>query len=285
MVLTAKRSVSRVPPLAALAAGLGLVTATVAYGGSAAAFLDLPALVIVLGGTLAVSAASFTPADLAAVPRSLAAALAAGDDGDDAAARLARASVALAEAARCHGLLALERRLPALDAWPVLRRGLGLAIDGLPPDRLARTLLPEVDALAAGHARSAEVLRRAADVAPAMGLIGTLAGLVQMLGSLDRPDAIGPAMAVALLTTLYGALLAHMVLLPLADRIAGLAGRETWTRGLEAELAEAIAAGENPHRLRDRLAGLLGDDGDGGAGRVTERPGPATRRLAGESTS
>jgi chemotaxis protein MotA len=117
-----------------------------------------------------------------------------------------------------------------------------------------RALRPVVEAEVTPHVRAAALLRRAADVAPAMGLVGTLVGLVQMLGSLDRPDAIGPAMAVALLTTLYGAAIAHMLLLPLAERVAGFCARLVGCRELEADLARAIAAGENPRRLRDRLA-------------------------------
>ncbi|HEX8374192.1 MAG TPA: MotA/TolQ/ExbB proton channel family protein, partial [Geminicoccaceae bacterium] len=119
---------------------------------------------------------------------------------------------------------------------------------------IGRALQPAIEAEVAPHARAVLLLRRAADVAPAMGLVGTLIGLVQMLGTLDRPDAIGPAMAVALLTTLYGAMIAHMLLLPLAERVAGFATRLAGCREVEAELARAIAAGENPRRLRDRLA-------------------------------
>ncbi len=241
-------------PAALLAAALALVLAAVVLGGSPAAFVDVPALLVVVGGTVAVTGSSYPPADLAQAGRSVAASLGAGPPPP---ALLAEVAVDLAETARRDGLLALERRLlPDLAAWPVLRRGLELAVDGVTPDALGRALWPAVEAEVALHVRAVALLRRAADVAPAMGLVGTLVGLVQMLGQLDRPDAIGPAMAVALLTTLYGAMIAHMLLLPLAERVAGLAARLAGCRELEADLARAIAAGEHPRRLRDRLAPL-----------------------------
>ena len=99
------------------------------------------------------------------------------------------------------------------------------------------------------HVRSASVLRRAADVAPAMGLIGTLVGLVQMLGNLDDPSSIGPSMAVALITTFYGAILANMVFNPLANKLERNSEIESMVNYIYAIGAASVSRQENPRRL------------------------------------
>src|SRR3546814_10457455 len=109
-------------------------------------------------------------------------------------------------------ILALDQVLPRLAAEPFLQRAVAMAVDGTAAEKIQTVLGTEIEANAERLARSSDVLRRAAEVAPAMGLIGTLIGLVQMLANLKDPNAIGPAMAVALLTTFYGAVLAYMVL-------------------------------------------------------------------------
>ena len=114
-----------------------------------------------------------------------------------------------------------------------------------------------VEAMAERQQATVAILRRAAEVAPAMGLIGTLIGLVQMLGHLEDPDQIGPAMAVALLTTLYGALLAHALFTPLAERLAARVALERQGAELQLVAAMAIAERENPRRLEAVLNGLL----------------------------
>src|SRR3546814_13650947 len=95
-----------------------------------------------------------------------------------------------------------------------------MVVDGLPADEVERMLSRDAEAAFERHQRSAGILRRAGEVAPAMGLIGTLIGLVQLLGSLDDPSSIRPAMPVALLTTFYGAVLATLVFTPLAGQLA-----------------------------------------------------------------
>ncbi|MEC7029070.1 MAG: MotA/TolQ/ExbB proton channel family protein, partial [Pseudomonadota bacterium] len=112
-----------------------------------------------------------------------------------------------------------------------------------------RVLGQEVDALAERHRRSASILRRASEVAPAMGLIGTLVGLVQMLAQLDDPSSIGPAMAVALLTTFYGAIMGTVILGPLAAKLERNSGDETMIKNLILTAMGSIARQENPRRL------------------------------------
>ncbi len=115
----------------------------------------------------------------------------------------------------------------------------------------------EIEATSERLTRSANVLRRAAEVAPAMGLIGTLVGLVQMLANLKDPNAIGPAMAVALLTTFYGAVLAYMVFAPVAAKVDRNAADERQIQQIYMVAASSIARQENPRQLETLLNTVL----------------------------
>ncbi len=128
--------------------------------------------------------------------------------------------VLLAETARRDGLLALEARLAASDDPPFLMLGVQMAVDGTRPEIIEDVLRTEMQAVArAARCRQKGCSTSSVSYAPAFGMIGTLLGLVMMLGNMSDPDAIGPGMAVALLTTLYGALLADAVFLPCAEKL------------------------------------------------------------------
>ncbi len=107
------------------------------------------------------------------------------------------------------------------------------------------------------HQKGAGILRQAGTVAPAMGLIGTLIGLVQMLGNLDDPDSIGPSMAIAQLTTLYGAIMANMVFAPLAGKLERNSKEEAMLMGVYSMGAGSIGRQENPRRLETLINTLL----------------------------
>jgi chemotaxis protein MotA len=163
--------------------------------------------------------------------------------------RAAETALSLAEAARERGPMYLQTRIAELRRVPFLMRALSLVIDGAPPEEVERTVSSEINATAARHARSSGVLRRASEVAPAMGLIGTLVGLVQMLGNLDDPSTIGPSMAIALLTTFYGAVLANLVFAPLAAKLDRNAAAEAMVNHIYLLGALSISRQENPRRL------------------------------------
>ena len=152
----------------------------------------------------------------------------------------------IAERSRKDGLLAVERVLPQLRRDPFLKRALGMLVDGIAVTEVERMLEDERRATVQRRLDSAEILRRAADIAPAMGLIGTLVGLVQMLGQLNDPSAIGPAMAVALLTTFYGAVLGTMVLAPLAAKLERVSSDERDLLAIYAAGAAAIGPRPRP---------------------------------------
>ncbi|HEV2674057.1 MAG TPA: MotA/TolQ/ExbB proton channel family protein [Aliidongia sp.] len=237
-----------------LGLGLALLVFAMLLGGSLAAYVDFPAFMMVVGGTLAVTTISFGFDDLKRLPSALATAtIRRVPAAHHAASRL----VALAEASRRQGFLALEDLLPKLkDDW-FLIKALALVIDNTPPDEIERQLRAELSAMLARHRVGGDMLRRAGEVAPAMGLIGTLVGLVQMLSNLNNPTTIGPAMAVAILATLYGAVLANMVLLPLAAKLDRNNHAEALVHNLTILAANAIARQESPRRLEVMLNGIL----------------------------
>ena len=234
---------------------VGALAVAIFLGGRPAAFVDLPSMLIVLAGTVAATTMTFSSRELLRVPAIVWTALSPG--GAAPSRRVALEGIAIAELARREEIRAMEKHQQALTHRPVLQRGLAMALEGRSPALIERALRRQIAADDERRARAEAILRRAADVAPAMGLIGTLIGLVQMLGQLDDPSSIGPAMAVALLTTFYGALLAHALFYPLAERLAGQADHARLQAELQLLAALSIAERENPRLLEASLNSLL----------------------------
>lgn len=239
--------------LIGLAAALAAVAAAMLAGGSLRAFLDPPSILLVVGGTAAVTTAGFSLPDVAQAWRDALQMLVLPTHDPRS---VARQVMLMAEAARRTGTETLRNILPELRE-PFLNRSVSLVVEGLPPDDIERMLTGEVEASGATRMKSAGVLRRASEVAPAMGLIGTLVGLVQMLGGLSDPSSIGPAMALALLTTFYGALLGNVVLAPLAAKLERSADDEALIKTIYTIGAVSIARQENPRRLEMLLNAVL----------------------------
>jgi chemotaxis protein MotA len=238
--------------LAGLVAAFVLVAAAAASGGTIGSFFDLPSMAIVVGGTFAVTTISFSLSEvMRAQPAMLQAVFGSAPDPQSA----ARLVLRLADAARRRGLLALQTLPAGID--PFLARAVALVVDGTKPEEAERIIGYDRAAAAARQSKSVAVLRRAAEVAPAMGLIGTLVGLVQMLGTLNDPGNIGPSMALALVTTLYGALLANMIFAPIATKLERNAAVEDMTRNIYALGVLSIARQENPRRLELLLNTVL----------------------------
>lgn len=240
--------------LVGLAAGIGLVVAAMWLGGAPRSFIDVPSILIVVGGTIGVTTICFSLRDMARLPLTLGKAII--HSNPDAGAT-AMHMLRLAEIARKRGVLGLDQLLDQMIHEPFVHRALEMAIDGTPVEEIRQVLQREIEEMTERHSRSAGVLRRAAEVAPAMGLIGTLIGLVQMLGSLDDPSTIGPGMAVALLTTFYGAVLSNMVFAPLAAKLERNSAEEALAAHIYLLTAESICRRENPRRLELRLNALL----------------------------
>jgi chemotaxis protein MotA len=225
---------------------VGLIVAAIAMGQSDANFFNVPALMIVLFGTMAATAISYTGRELARAWKVISNTMfrPVYDSSE-----LARNLMDIATVARKHGILAISQYDSELQKNPELRRILQMVIDGYNPNDIEKMLTLEIAAMIERHKRSASITRRASEVAPAMGLIGTLVGLVQMLADLENPETIGPAMAVALLTTFYGAILGTVIMAPLSVKLEKNSHDDALIRTLIATAAVSIARQENPRRL------------------------------------
>ena len=240
--------------LLGLAAAFGLVALAMAIGGSPKSFFDAPALLIVLGGTLGVTTIAFSLEDVVRTQQVIARTVFHATPEPE---RIARKMMELATTAHQRGELAIENAVNVDIGSPFGRRALQMAVDGETPEIIERVLNREIEEMVLRHYNGAGVLRKAADTAPAMGLIGTLIGLVQMLGHLEDPASIGPNMAIALLTTFYGAVLSSMFFAPLAAKLERTSEGEAVTANLYMYAALSISRKENPRRLEAMLNALL----------------------------
>lgn len=224
----------------------GLIIGAISMGSTKANFLDFPAIMIVILGTIAATSIAFTGEEMGRAAKIL---------GHSFYRKswdlptMARQLLDLATLARKKGILALGAASSELARDKVLFRATQLVTDGYSADDIERVLTQEIDSLIERHRRSANILRRGAEIAPAMGLIGTLVGLVQMLAELENPDTIGPAMALALLTTFYGAIMGMVILNPLAAKLERNSNDEAMIRTLIMIAMTSIARQENPRRL------------------------------------
>jgi len=237
-----------------LLGALVLIAVAIVLGGNWLAFVDVPSILIVVAGTFAITTVSYSWGEvLQAQPLMARTLLKRSQTPNEAAAK----TLQLAERARRRGLLAMQNELYGLKSDPLLLRGMTMLVDGMPIEEIERNLTFETHAMAQRHQRSTGILRRAAEVSPAMGLIGTLIGLVQMLGSLNQPEGIGPAMAVALLTTFYGAVLANVIFLPIASKLERNSAIELLINQIFILGALSIGRQENPRRLELVLNTIL----------------------------
>lgn len=243
---TAGRSAVDLATVLGILAAVILVAAAIVLGGSPSSFVDGPAILIVFGGTFGVTTACFSVSDMISSMKDVGRTVFRTHHDVRA---VAIQMLQIAQVARYRGILEIQSYLPVLEGQPMLVQGLNMVIDGTSGDEVERIMLREVQARAQRNARSVSILRKAAELSPAMGLIGTLVGLVQMLSNLEDPATIGPSMAVALLTTFYGACLANMVFNPLASKLERNAAEDMLTNHLCVTAAASIGRQENPRRL------------------------------------
>ena len=234
-----------------LVLGFGLILAAMMLGGGIMPFVDAQSALIVIGGTFA---ATMINQKITYVIGGLKAAVQAFLDKSSPKAELVPLIIDLAGKARKEGLVALEGE--QIDD-PFMARGVRLGVDGLSPELIAETLKGELSAMKERHERAQQVFKFMSTTAPSMGLIGTIIGLVQMLQNLDDPDSIGPAMAVALLTTLYGAILAFVVYGPIGSKLANRTAEEVAVKRLAIAGVESILKGDNSMVIQSKLESFL----------------------------
>jgi len=233
---------------------LSLVAAAIMLEGNLLAFFDLPSLLVVLGGTFFLTLSCYSFQEILHTHMVLLTAIFKGTDDPTKSATLA---LELAEIVRKKGTLDLQHHKAMLKKHPFLQRAATMLADGAPHHEIESVLSSQISAMRERHQQSQSVLRKAAETAPAMGLIGTLIGLVQMLGGLNDPTTIGPAMALALLTTLYGAILAYMVFGPLAAKLERNSRTEALVQSIFMKTMVSIGKQENPRRLEMLINALL----------------------------
>lgn len=233
--------------------GFGLVIAAIASGGGLGWFADGPAAMIVLGGTFGAVLINYPLSDLLGVIRVARNAFRGREQrfGD-----LIGQMVEMAQMSRREGLLSLQKMIPRIQD-PFMVKAINLVVDGVDPGHVSEILSTELDFIGERHRLGAEIFTTMGNFAPAMGLIGTLIGLVQMLRAMDNPSSIGPAMAVALITTFYGVILANLVFLPIAGKLKTRSARELMLKQLIIQGVLAIQSGDNPRVLEQKLHSFI----------------------------
>ncbi|SNX67759.1 chemotaxis protein MotA [Cereibacter ovatus] len=237
--------------LLGLIGALGMILGSMLYAGGLMPFVDVPSVLIVFGGTafcvmytapMDVFLGSFAAMGKAFKPFS------AKPDA------LIERMVELAATARKDGMMALEGQAVP-DKF--FEKGLQLLVDGADEQRLVKQLKQEISAMKNRHASYQACVKAWIDIGPAMGMIGTLIGLVLMLGNMSDPKAIGPAMAVALLTTLYGAVVANVLFGPMLTKLEKYTALEVHYREMVIEGLRSIARGESPRNIQDTMVATL----------------------------
>lgn len=233
--------------------GFVLTVVAIVIDGTLGPFLHLPSMVLVLGGTIAATVTSFSGEQLRNIPAILRVALVKQVREEQ---RVLDLMVRLANIARREGLLALEEAVDE-EEDPFLQRGIQLVVDGADPEMVRNILEIELIALEERHRTGQQIFRTLGGYAPAFGMLGTLIGLIQMLRNLNDPDQIGPGLALALVTTFYGVILANVVFLPIATKLEKKSALETQLKEVMIEGVLSIQAGENPRMIERKLQAFL----------------------------
>jgi chemotaxis protein MotA len=236
----------------AIAAG-GLLLAAMMDGTSPAAFINIPAIIIIVAGTGGATFASVGMEGMKNIPSLYK--IACSHEPLDRPARV-QLLVGLAERARREGLLALDSELEQIEDG-FTRKGLQLVVDGTDPQLVREILESEIDTMAARHHQGAEVFEKGGGFAPTMGIIGTVTGLVHVLQNLSSPASLGPSISAAFIATLLGVASANIIYLPVASRLKAISGEEVELRMLTLDGIIAIQAGENPRLIGERLGAYV----------------------------
>ncbi len=237
--------------LIGLLGAFGIIIGAIATGGDVMLFVNVPSILIVVGGTFMVTLMQVSLGDfLGSFGIGMKAFFYKVDDPKT----LIEEAVALADVARKNGRLALEGQ-EITNGYR--EKGISLCVDGHDPSLVQKMLTKDIDLTIQRHEVGQRMFKNMAVMAPAMGMIGTLVGLVQMLANMSDPAAIGPAMAVALLTTLYGAVIANAFAQPMADKLGRASQLEQTNKSLILETIAGIQEGMNPKVLEQMLGTYL----------------------------
>jgi len=236
-----------------LAFGLIIVSIGTADGASFAAFIDYPSLMVVVGGAMAATLMSFPLKTILTLPMVVKVVFL---NKQENVGTLIEEIVSLAETARRDGLLALEGRIEDISN-PFIILGIQMAVDGTRPEVIEDIMRTEIEAVSGRHKDGKAMIDQMGRFAPAFGMIGTLMGLIIMLGNMDDPSSIGSGMAVALITTLYGAIVSNAVFLPFAEKLSFINKKELTAMEIVVRGIMSIQSGENPRVIEQKLNTFL----------------------------
>ena len=234
-----------------LIGGIGMILGAMISGGGLSPFFDVPSVLIVFGGTFfLVMYSTPLPVFLGSFGAMAKAFMPPIKKQDE----LIERMVELSGIARKDGMMALEgQEVP--DKF--FQKGLQMLVDGADESKLVTQLNKEIKAMLKRHESNQTAIKAWVDLAPAMGMVGTLIGLVLMLGNMADPRASGPVMAVALLTTMYGAIIANVLFMPLLTKLEGYTQYEAVYREMVVTGLRNIARGESPRNIQDQMVANL----------------------------
>ncbi len=236
-----------------IVSAFGLVLSAIFMGGGLNIFVNVPSLLIVVGGTVGVTLIAYPLKDFLGVLKVVQKALFTKNISVD---ELIKRFAGFASKTRKEGILALESELKAVKD-EFLKKGVQLSIDGLEPQEIRDILDTEIDYVRNRHQLGAEIFTTMGTYAPAMGMIGTLIGLVQMLQNMSDPSSIGPAMAVALLTTFYGSIMANICCMPVAGKLRARSKEEMMVKEMTIQGIISLSNGDNPRILEQKLLAFM----------------------------
>jgi len=231
--------------------GIAVVVGTMVLTASIGTFLDLASVIVVIGGSTFATAMRWPLGKfISGLQAGIKTLVSRSGDPRD----ILEQVINLAQTARKESILALEK-VPVTD--PFLAKSVRHLVDGYPPDTIQEMIDLEIETISQRHKYGRAILENFGESAPAFGMIGTVIGLIVIMNNLDDPSAIGPGIAVALITTLYGALTANMFFIPLAAKLKYLSQEELMNMEIIREGINSISKGENPKIIRQKLEAYL----------------------------
>jgi len=233
--------------------GIGLVGYAMISGGGVEAFVSPSSLMIVIGGAIASVMTSTSLANFLKSGKIFSKAVLHKEQSTQ---KLIDDLVGYAEIARRDGILSLENATKDAED-PFIIKGIQMAVDGTDPDLIEQIMDNELEAIAERHQVGKSIFDAIGRYAPAYGMIGTLVGLVLMLRSMDDPSTLGPSMALALITTLYGSMFANMFALPIADKLGNRNEEELLLKSIIIKGVMSIQSGDNPRIVEQKLKTFL----------------------------
>ena len=239
--------------LIGIVGAIGLLVMAMLLAGDISMFLDAQSVIIVFGGSIFVVLSNYNLGQFFGIGKIIGKSFMFKMEQPE---ELIEKAVEMADAARKGGFLALEE---AEISNSFMQKGVDLLVDGHDADVVRSTMQKDIDLTTERHETGSNMMMALADVAPAMGMIGTLIGLVAMLSNMDDPKAIGPAMAVALLTTLYGAFLANVIAIPIASKLQLRMAEEKMNQELILDAVLGIQDGQNPRVIEGLLKNYLAE--------------------------